>query len=247
MDIKEGVSLVLSGGGARGFFHLGVLQALDELKIPVKEISGASIGAIVGAFYLAGNSPIEIFDFFKSGRYKKSFKLNLFGGSLFKVDVENKIFDEMLGDVKNLEDLPKPLYVSVTNIQQGSVSYLNKGDIKKLVLASGALYPLIGKVVVEGEYLIDGGVMDNFPISPLKGTKYPLIGSNLHPNIYQPKQSVFVRAFFLASLARGLEDKIKLCDYYLAPKELVGRSIFSLKNADKLFKLGYDEAKKALS
>jgi NTE family protein len=246
MDPKNGISLVLSGGASRGAFHLGVLQALDELGIPVREVSGASIGAIVGAFYLAGKTPVEIFEFFDSGRFRKVLKLNIRKGSLFTIDMEHEFFDDMLGGVKNIEELSKPLYVSVTDVEKGVVSYRNKGDIRKLLYASGALYPIFGSIKIDGSKFIDGGAMDNFPIQPLLNTKYPILGSNLHPNVYQPNQMMAIRAFYLACMTHGMEEKIKRCDYYLSPKELVNYNILSLKNIDKLFTLGYDETKKIL-
>ncbi|MDR0579487.1 MAG: patatin-like phospholipase family protein [Campylobacteraceae bacterium] len=247
MDLKNGVSLVLSGGGARGAFHLGVLQALNELKIPIHEISGASIGAIVGAFYLAGRTPAEIFDFFDSNKFRKVLKFNIHKGSLFKIDMEHKIFDEMLGGIKNIEDLPKPLYASVVDIKRGAVLYCNKGDIKKIIYASGALYPIFRPIDIGDSRLMDGGLMDNFPIQPLLDTKYPIFGSNLHPNVYNPKQFIAIRALFLTSMMHEMKEKIKRCNYYIAPKELAGHNILSLKKLDKLFTLGYEETKKILT
>ncbi|MDR2341834.1 MAG: patatin-like phospholipase family protein [Campylobacteraceae bacterium] len=247
MNLQDGISLVLSGGGSRGAFHLGVLQALDELKIPVREISGASIGAIMGAFYLAGKTPVEIFDFFDSNKFRKILKFNIHRGSLFRVDMENKIFDEMLSGIKNIEDLPKSLHVSVTDIKRGVVLYCNKGDIKKIVYASGALYPIFRPIDIDDSKLMDGGLMDNFPVQPLLSTKYPIFGSNLHPNVYNPKQFIATRALFLTSMMHGMEEKIKKCDYYIAPKELASYNIFSLKSLDKLFTLGYEETKKILA
>jgi NTE family protein len=247
MDIKNGISLVLSGGGARGAFHLGVLQALDELKIPIREISGTSIGAIIGAFYLAGKTPIEIFNFFDSHKFYRVLKLNIHKGSLFRVDIEHDFLNEMLNGVRNIEELQKPLHVSITDIKQGVVSYHNKGNIKELIYASGALYPIFGPVNLNGNKFIDGGVMDNFPMQPLLNTKYPIAGSNLHPNIYKSKQLIITRAFFLACIARGTEEKIKKCDYYFTHEELTNHNILSLRKLDKLFILGYEEAKKILT
>jgi NTE family protein len=247
MSLENGISLVLSGGGARGAFHLGILQALDELKIPIREISGASIGAIIGAFYLAGKTPIEIFNFFDSHKFRKVLKFNIFKGSLFKIDTKHKFFDEMLGEFKNIENLPRPLHVSVTDIKKGVALYCDKGEIKKIVTASGALYPIFEAIDIDGDKCIDGGVLDNFPIQPLLNTKYPIFGSNLHPNVYNPKQSIAIRALFLTCMKRGMEEKRQKCDYYLSPEELASHNILSLKRLDKLFTLGYEEAKKILT
>lgn len=246
MGIKDGVNLVLSGGGARGIFHLGVLQALEELNVRINQISGASIGAIIGAFYLAGNSPIKIFEFFDSGRYKKTFKFNIFNGSLFKVDSQSSLIDEMMCGIKNIEELPKLLFMSVTDVKTGKVLYKNSGDIKRLAIASGALYPFLGVVEMGNEKLIDGGIMDNFPILPFTSSKNMIIGSNLHPNVYSPKQMILKRMAFLSTYWRDMEQKVEKCSVYLSSNELPHYSILRIKNADKLFTLGYDIAKKAL-
>ncbi|MFV0480833.1 MAG: patatin-like phospholipase family protein [Campylobacteraceae bacterium] len=246
MQTTKEVSLVLSGGAARGAFHLGVLQALDELKIEVKEISGSSIGAILGAAYLAGSSPISIFEFFAQGKFKKAMKTNLLKGSLFRFDFNNPIFNELIHDYKNIEDLPKPLHVTTTNLQKGEVTYHNSGDIRALVCASGSLYPVFSPVLINDEMHIDGGVIDNFPILPLKDSKYKILGVNLHPNVYTKKQFKIIRVGFLAWYMGGFNEKIQKCDYYLTSDNLTKHNILKLKGIDKLFQLGYDEAKKLL-
>ncbi|MFV0482188.1 MAG: patatin-like phospholipase family protein [Campylobacteraceae bacterium] len=247
MQTLKEISLVLSGGAARGAFHLGILQALDELGIEVKERSGSSIGAIVGAAYLSGCSPISIFEFFAQEKFKKAMKTNFLKGTLFRFDFNNPVFDELLNGYKSIEDLPKPLHVTTTNLQKGEVVYNDKGDIRTLVCASGSLYPVFSPIEYNGDMLVDGGVIDNFPILPLMDSKYKILGVNLHPNVYNKKQLRMIRIGFLAWHVARLEEKIKRCDFYLSPSELTKHNILKLKGIDKLFQFGYDEAKKIFS
>lgn len=242
VEMKK-ISLVLSGGAARGAYHLGVLEALENLNIEVCEISGASIGAIIGASYLSGKSPCEIFDFFAQGKFKKLLKTNILKGTLFKMDFNNKLIFELIEEkYKNIEDLPKLLYISIVNIQDGKVEYKNSGDIRTIVCASSSLYPVFSPIKIDQNTYVDGGVIDNFPIEPIKNSKHAILGVNLHPNLYKPKQLLLARIGFLAWHVAGMEEKIKRCNFYLTNKELSNHFILKTKNIDKLFKMGYDDA-----
>ena len=234
------ISLLLSGGGSRGAYHLGIIKALEELNFEICAISGASIGSIVGASYLSGKKPEEILEFFKKNSFKKAIKFNIFGGSLFRIDHDSAVFDELIDEkYKNIEDLPKPLYMSVTNIEKGFAEYKNSGNIKELACASSALYPVFAPVIHNDEKLIDGGFVDNFPISPLLELKYPIFGVNLHPNFYNKKQFMLKRTIFLAWYMSGLHEKIKKCEYYLSSEKLTEHFILKTKGIENLFHLGY--------
>lgn len=236
------ISLLLSGGGSRGAYHLGIIKALEELNFEICAISGASIGAVVGASYLSGKKPEEILEFFKSSSFKRALKLNIFKGSLFRIDYKSRVLNELLDPkYKNIEDLSKPLYICVTNLKEGHAEYKSKGDIRELVSASSALYPVFAPIVHENEKFIDGGFIDNFPISPLLELKHSIFGVNLHPNVYKEKQFTLKRAVFLAWYMSGLEEKIKKCEYYLSSEKLTNHFILKQKGIEELFTLGYQD------
>ena len=93
--MKE-ITLCLSGGAARGAYHLGVLQYIEESGIEVKAISATSIGAIIAASWLSGVSAKEQLAIFKSREFKKIFSFNFFRGSLFSIDTTAKIIKKLV-------------------------------------------------------------------------------------------------------------------------------------------------------
>lgn len=248
-DINEGISLVLSGGAARGAFHLGVLHALDEANIPIKAMSGSSIGAVVGAGYLSGNSPKKLLELFKSKAFKQALKLNLLHGSLLRLDANAPIMNHIINDLTRLESLSPSLHVSVTDLENGCVLYLKEGDLKELLLATSALVPLFGAQKVANTWMADGGIIDNFPIAPLLPLGFPILGVNLHPNVPLQKHGVLqhlARAIFLGWHS-GVARNITQCDYYLSPKKLGEFSILRFAHLDEMFALGVKETHALIS
>lgn len=243
------VSLVLSGGAARGAFHLGVISALERFDFEIMAISGSSIGAIVGAGYLSGKSPKELLKIFTSRRFKNALKFNPLKGGLFYIDKDALVIDEIVSGKEKIEDLNKPLHVSVTDLGEGRVEYRNRGYLKELLLASSALVPLFPAQKVDGRYLADGGIVDNFPLSPIRELNYPIIGVNLHPNAPLTKHNILShlgRAIFLGWHA-GVAKSIQKCDYYIAPNKLSKYPVFRFKYLQELFELGEKATKEMLN
>lgn len=243
------ITLALSGGAARGAFHLGVLEALDELNFEIMAISGSSIGAIVGAGYLSGKNPQELLEIFTSKRFKKALKFNPLKGGIFYIDENALVISEIVNHKTRLEELNKPLHVSVTDLGEGRVEYKESGNLKELLLASSALVPLFPAIKVERRYLADGGIVDNFPTSPLKELPYPIVGVNLHPNAPLIKHNFFShlgRAIFLGWHS-GVAKNIQECNYYIAPHDLSKYPVFRFKYLKELFGLGYETTKRFFS
>ena len=85
------ITLALSGGAARGAYHLGVLHFIEEEGLHVRAVSATSIGAVIGASWLCGVSAKEQLDIFKSKEFKRIFSFNYFRKSLYKIDMNAKI------------------------------------------------------------------------------------------------------------------------------------------------------------
>lgn len=247
-EIKE-ICLSLSGGGARGAYHLGVLQYLDEQNIKIKAISATSIGSIIGASYASGVSPKEQLEILKSSEIKSMFSFNWFKKSIFKINIKAKILDKLI-KFKNLNELKIPLYISAVDLYTGSEKSFDSGDIKTLCKASCALFPIFETVKYEDMLLADGGIINYMPISELFKYKYPIIGVDLHPVSYEKIESsifsTFKRASFLLIYGQNNDSKSTF-DFLISSKEIRKYSIFSFKNFDKLFELGYKEAKLTLA
>ena len=106
--------IVLSGGGVRGFAHLGLLQVLEELEIKPDAISGVSAGAIVGALYATGHSPEKIRDILKNNSYFgwSSFHINKDG--FFSMKALRKLLETCI-PVDSFESLHKQLFITATD------------------------------------------------------------------------------------------------------------------------------------
>ena len=122
------IGLVLSGGGARGIAHIGVIKALNENGINISEISGTSSGAVIGALYAGGYSWEEIFAFFKTLPifHYKNYARNKPGfiDSIKFYDDFKEFFPE-----DSFKALKKKLYISTTNVFEGTLKIFSKGEL----------------------------------------------------------------------------------------------------------------------
>lgn len=239
------ITLALSGGAARGAYHLGVLQFIEENDIHVNAISATSIGAIIGASWLSGVSAKEQLAIFKSKEFKKVFRFNFFRKSIYSIDTDAKVLDRLVLK-KNIQNLEIPFFVTAIDINSGKNIYFDSGDLKTLCFASSALVPMFAPVKYNGYKLADGGFIDHIPIEPLKSFAYEIVGVNLHP-IYQRevKDSIFSyikRVLYISMYRDSFGAKVN-CDIYITSKKLLDYSIFSFNHFDKLFELGYQDAK----
>lgn len=242
------LSLALSGGAARGAFHLGAIETLQRHGIAIRAISGSSIGAIVGAGIAAGKSPRELLDIFTSRAFKKVFRLNLFGEGLFQVNAKAEILRD-IAPIQRIEDHPIPLHVTTVESGAGHLRRFDRGDTIPILLASAAIYPLFQPITYEGEKLIDGGIYDNLPVEPLLAYPYPVLGINLHPNIpVQPRglKGMLTRSLFLSWHA-SIRRQIGQCHFYLSPAELNTLSFMGFRDLAKGYRMGREKMEQLLT
>ena len=158
------VGLVLGGGAARGFAHLGIYRAMVELGIPVDWIGGTSIGAIMGAAIALDVGPDEAEAMarvaFVDGKPFDDYTLPLI--SLLAGDRMVRLTKRHLG--RDIEDLPIPLFCISTNISRAQVNIHEAGAIWRAVAASAALPGVLPPMVYEGELAVDGAILNNLPV-----------------------------------------------------------------------------------
>ncbi len=243
--------LILSGGGARGVAHIGVIKALEELNIEITHVSGTSAGAIVGALYAAGHTWEVILAFFKSvpifhfKRYALS-KPGFIDTSKFY----NDLFPFFTSD--NFHGLEKELYIPTTDLINGIERVFSEGELIKPVLASAAFPGVFTPVLIDHIPYVDGGVLNNFPVEPLITKCDKTIGVYVNPlkeiEKHQLKHSYQVanRAYDI-SFGSQCFTKFKDVDILIAPKKLVKYGMFNLKNMDAIFDIGYQTAIQALT
>lgn len=162
---ERGIAVALGGGVARGWSHIGVLRALDEAHIPVKMIAGTSIGALVGACYLAGKlDELEAFALSLTPRRIVGFlDFSLRGAGLISGYRLAERMEEHLGNLR-LEKLPKPLVCVATEITTGHEIWLNKGPLIDAIRASYALPGVFEPVLMGDRLLVDGALVNPVPV-----------------------------------------------------------------------------------
>jgi predicted acylesterase/phospholipase RssA len=161
------VGLVLSGGGARGFCHIGVIETLAEAGIQVDRIAGTSIGAFIGALACQGMTPAEI----DACCYEEWVRRNPVGDyrlprvSLLRGERARAMLERNLPG--RIEDLDLSFSCVSTDLISAAPIRHRLGPLAESVAASMALPIFVPPVVIEQRLLIDGGLMDNLPTEAL--------------------------------------------------------------------------------
>ncbi|WP_372766551.1 patatin-like phospholipase family protein [Lutibacter sp.] len=239
------IGLALSGGGMKGIAHIGAIKALEENNIYPTHISGSSVGAIVGAFYASGYSPEEMVDFFKS---VPLFNPNRYGfGKPGIINTENfyedfkKYFPE-----DNFNALQKKLYITTVDMLNGSLKNFNEGELIRPILASSAFPGICSPVAINGSLYADGGILDNFPIAPLKLNCKLIIGVYASPLDEIKSENlkyavdVLQRAIRI-NFSNASSLKFSECDLLIYPS-LSKFGMFDKNHIDEIFNIGYETA-----
>jgi NTE family protein len=249
MRIKYKTGLVLSGGAAHGFAHLGVIRAMEELRMEPDILSGSSVGAIIGSLYADGYQPEEILDMFQNNKLFDFINIKLKKLGLFDISGLKKLLEANLR-TKLIEDLPKPLIITATNISRAKITYFQEGNLVDTVIASSSIPVVFKPVEINGDHYSDGGITDNFPVEPLKGICKVLVGVNVNPITgFNPDDHGLGQLaihIFQMSVASGLERKKKELDYYIEPEEMHRYSYVDLGAGREMMEIGYKEAKRIL-
>ncbi len=241
--------IALSGGGARGIAHIGVLKAFEEYKIDFQKVSGASMGAIVGVLYASGYSSDEIARILKEEKIYKWFKIEWFSGGLLSLD---RVKDILYKYVKHndFSKLEKQFSVSISNLNKGKGEMVNKGtNLLEYVIASASVPLLFTPVTINGFSYIDGGLFNNLPTETLVGDSDYIFGSNMMPldrieKIDSAKQ-VADRVFSLA-IAQNVWRSRNYCDFFIEPRSIVEFATWDYSKIDELIEVGYKEAIKVI-
>ena len=212
------IGLALGGGGARGFAHIPVLEVFDELEIRPFQITGTSIGAILGALYASGHTAesiaemiAELFpasrkpsikDLFRSSDTFKFLELidphfSLKPKGLLKGEkLLDFLYEQM--EATTFEELQIPLKVVATDFWQKKQVVFSKGELLPALRASMALPYIFTPVQKDGRILVDGGLMNNVPHDLLSSRcelriAVDIMGSLSTPNdkVPNPMEAVF--------------------------------------------------------
>jgi predicted acylesterase/phospholipase RssA len=162
----HGYGLVLSGGGARGFAHLGALRALREAGVPIDQVAGCSIGAPMAAAMALGLDGEDLMVLVQR-QFHKLLDYTVPIVSLVKGERITANIEESLGEW-DIEDLWLPFYCVSTNLTKSRLEVHRRGNAARAVRASVAIPGVLPPVPNEGDLLVDGGVLNNMPFEMMR-------------------------------------------------------------------------------
>lgn len=272
------IGLVLSGGGAKGFAHVGVLKELEKAGVQIDYIGGTSMGAIVGGLYAAGYSAdqiekiIEEADFMSLLQDEVSRKVKPFfmkqHGEKYAITLPVKkgkvglplglskgqnvlnFLTELLAPVDEITDftkLPTPFYCIATDIETGGEVILESGSLPLALRASGAFPSLLNPVDIDGKLLVDGGVVNNFPVDVMRTKKVDLIiGVNVQGQLLKRDELSSVASLLLQiinfQMYKKSDEQVNLLDISLKP-DILEYSVISFDKKKDILEEGIRVAK----
>ncbi|MCO6174626.1 patatin-like phospholipase family protein [Flavobacterium sp. NRK F10] len=247
------IGLVLSGGGAKGLAHIGVLKVIDSLGIKIDYIGGTSMGAIIGGLYASGYTAKQLDSIFSNvdtdaliqdyiprgakNFYEKrndeiyaitlpfdKFRLGLptaLSKGLYNYNLLSRLTFNVCG-IQDFKDLPIPFFCIATNVETGKEVILDSGSLPQAIIASGAIPSLYNPIEIDGKLLIDGGIVNNYPVELLREKGMDIIiGVDVQDGLKSREDlkgasSVLLQVNNLGMIQK-MQNKRKLTDVYIKP------------------------------
>ncbi len=243
--------MVLSGGGARGLAHIGVLEALGEEGIEPQVLAGTSAGAIVAALYAAGYSAAEMLEFFVDKSPFRFSNVSLAKPGIFDTEKVVADFLEYFPE-DSFEALKKPIFLTATDLVEARGEIFESGRLIPAILASASTPLVFTPTEIDGRWYSDGGIVDNFPIDPLEGHCDAILGVYVSPlrRVEQAdlKSSLAIsqRAYEIGMYSAA-KRKFHRCDLVLCPPELSAFGTFDTKHFEEIRGIGYRATRERMS
>lgn len=248
------IALVLSGGSAYGFAHIGVLKVLEKHNIDVDIIGGTSMGAIIGGLYSAGITIEKMEEILTKFSRNKIVDFNIFSfaddGLLYGKKV-SKLLKSIVGD-KLIEDCDKQFFCIASNLTNGKKHIFEKGLLTTAIRASMSVPGIFKPVRIDNKCLVDGGASDNLPVEEARKRGADKVIA-VDVCTYYKKENNLRNAFDILVSAMNLtvsnfinsqQDKGDI--YIKIDQPKVSFLKFSYEDAKKSIKYGEEAAKKML-
>jgi NTE family protein len=276
-DLKVG--LVLSGGGAKGLAHIGVLKVIEESGVRIDYIGGTSMGAIIGALYASGYNAKQLDSIFNKTDFStliqddiprssktfyekqeaekyalilpfENFKIGLPSGLSKGQNVYNLLakLTSHVSDISDFSKLPIPFFCVATNVETGEEVILDHGYLPRAVTASGALPSILSPVIINDTVLIDGGVVNNYPVKEVRAKGMDkIIGVDVQDSLKSRDhlQSAFRILMQINNFTtiNAMIEKREQTDIYIHPN-IKDFSVVSFDEGIKIIESGVDSAEK---
>ncbi|HCQ77207.1 MAG TPA: patatin [Leeuwenhoekiella sp.] len=271
------VGLVLSGGGAKGLAHIGVLKEIEAAGIEIDYIGGTSMGAIIGGLYASGYNAHQLDSIFESVDFEKLIQDDLprsaqsfyeradreryaialpfehfkvsFPSALSKGQNIYNLFTQLTHHVKETDDfasLDIPFFCVATDAEKGQAIILDKGCLPEAITASGALPSLFSPVLLDDRVLIDGGVVNNYPVEELRkrGANF-IIGVDVQDGLRGKDELKSAPEMLLQinnyRTIEAMRDKVAQTDIYIKPN-IEGYTVVDFDRGAEIIKGGQEKA-----
>lgn len=243
-EFKYNIGYALSGGFIKGFAHLGIMQALHEHGIKPDILSGVSAGALAAVFYADGKEPYHVVELFEHHSFKELTTFSINRQGLLKLDSFIDFLNNNL-KTKMIEDLKIPTIITATDLDQGRIVSFSKGKIAERLAASCCMPILFAPLRINNTYYVDGGILMNLPVSPIRKVCDKVIALNVDPLVADKYGknvvSIALRAYHFIFQANTLPQKV-LADLLIESYGLEGYSNRELEKAEEIFEQGYNTA-----
>lgn len=239
------LGVCLSGGGARGFAHIGAMRALRELGLVPDIIAGVSAGSVVAAFYAAGllndysNDPL--LRLFTTHKFRDFVEVHVPRESFLSLDRFRRLIGETI-PYDNIEELPIKTVICATDIDAGTKKAFTSGVIADCVAASCSMPIVFDPVTIDGHRYVDGGVLHNLPSWAIRHLCDKLIGINCSPMYQAPPAKNIIdiarRSYALMSKNNVIPD-MEMCDVVVNLTETADHQVFDLHELELVVESGY--------
>lgn len=243
------VGITLSGGGALGFAHIGVLQALEDYGIYPQVVSGTSMGALIGAMYANGMSPQDIFEMAKT---EKLYKIQSFVDVSLRnprtklgMSSQEDLFKILIKYLphNSFDQLKKPYYLCTSNISLGQMEIKHEGDkLVQYLQGSSCIPGFFAPTVIDSMYYVDGGVYNNLPAQPIRKLCKILIASDVNPtsNLKPIKTMSDVMARSLSLIIHeNTKEGRSMCDYVIDVPVNKEYNVMDFSKFYSIYQIGY--------
>lgn len=256
---SQKVGLVLSGGGAPGIAHIGMIKALEENNIPIDYITGTSIGALIGGLYASGYSPDEMITFFKSSDFKKWKKIEIKFPKKFCIPTHiiqpqriQKGLEKLTRNAtersdENFDSLFVPFRCVASDVYRKESFVFCSGNLATAIRASMTFPFIFEATKVDNRLLFDGGIYNNFPTNIMQESFHPdfMIGSVV---AYNPPQAdpndilMQLQNMIISNTNYSIPDSLGMVVNF----DLKKKSVFDFSEIDSLVRIGYLETEKQI-
>lgn len=240
--------IALSGGGARGILHIGVLEAFHKYGIHPEIISGTSMGALVGVFYAAGIEPMQILELVKSSKMHRMIKWKLPSSGLLDMKKVQSLLETHIPK-DDFSALKKPFFCTVTNLNSGLQETKSSGKLFQWVLASATIPVIFEPQIIDGATYVDGGLFNNLPVDCIRNQCRFLVG--VHVNHNGPEENItgfkaVAERTLRLVLAKNVDESFAVCDFIIDPPQTRMFNTFDFARADEIFRLGFEETEQRI-